>query len=71
LNEIEQAYSDLAEFMRLLILQKREILSSGTNLTAYGNDLFSYLVRANDNEEKLSLTDIELVCYYSLVFELH
>jgi hypothetical protein len=61
LRNIETAYTSLAAFMKVLISTRRKELAE----EQYGNlerkDLFRLMIRASEGEEKLQMTDDELV----------
>ncbi|KAJ6514759.1 cytochrome P450 [Mycena vulgaris] len=61
LNNIETAYTSLAEFMTGLIRSRRGELAAEGKDGAGRKDLFRLLIRASEGEGKLRMTDEELI----------
>jgi hypothetical protein len=61
LRDIETAYTDLGVFTTALIQARREELATEQTRYDQKKDVFRLLLRANESEEKLGLTDSELV----------
>lgn len=62
LRDIDMAYKTLTQHMHALIKDRRENLAvEGSGEIPMKRDVFSLLVRASEAEDKLAMTDDELV----------
>jgi len=63
LHDVDKAYRDLGKFMRGVISDRKEEIGADTldSMQARKNDLFTSLVRANEGEGKLGLSDQEMI----------
>ena len=62
LQESKEAHEQLMAFMRSQVAERKADITSGSSSpTKGGNDIFTMLVRANEDEGKFQLNDQELI----------